>query len=556
MSFSCPKTKLILTGCIMVLLGCSPNHSARGFSAALLGVGRHRSRHGVASNAPSTMRSLSMFSKPEKQQHYSRFLSLTPFNDLRSSSFHTTCRLSMAPRVERPPDFTIDDDDAQDFEPKAKDFKKDEDDDSSEFLANLLADRGDKKEQKKRGSSSRQDSGSSSWMDKNQRFDASENTDDRFANNDMTPRTGRRGVDDNRRGRDGPKHFKERDGPKRFKERDEPKHFKEDFRGTRVFVQNLPMDATWQDLKDHFKLAGEVVFASISVDSQTRLSKGCGVVQFESTDMAKNAIKVMRDHPLSGETLYVREDFQERKDQDFAPERTGGGGGLRGDRMVSAWRCANEENARFLSDEERTSIVNLVKARDAARRRRNYEAGDKMREELKEQHGVYLDDRLKMWWTAADDSAVPVSAAAMDMNLEPWRQLKSNMENDACVNPDLVNGLLTQRDVSRREKDFSTADGLLDEATNSPDGDLILRIHDPSRTWRVWSAEPPRKPIDHQSEPRRNTSNTGVKDPAGLCIDIVTRHDPAKISEVKTLLEKFPGREYNILKKLQQRYIK
>eukprot|EP00550_Attheya_septentrionalis_P007378 CAMPEP_0198295466 /NCGR_PEP_ID=MMETSP1449-20131203/27755_1 /TAXON_ID=420275 /ORGANISM="Attheya septentrionalis, Strain CCMP2084" /LENGTH=429 /DNA_ID=CAMNT_0043995781 /DNA_START=224 /DNA_END=1510 /DNA_ORIENTATION=- len=429
------------------------------------------------------MRSLSMFSKPEKQQHYSRFLSLTPFNDLRSSSFHTTCRLSMAPRVERPPDFTIDDDDAQDFEPKAKDFKKDEDDDSSEFLANLLADRGDKKEQKKRGSSSRQDSGSSSWMDKNQRFDASENTDDRFANNDMTPRTGRRGVDDNRRGRDGPKHFKERDGPKRFKERDEPKHFKEDFRGTRVFVQNLPMDATWQDLKDHFKLAGEVVFASISVDSQTRLSKGCGVVQFESTDMAKNAIKVMRDHPLSGETLYVREDFQERKDQDFAPERTGGGGGLRGDRMVSAWRCANEENARFLSDEERTSIVNLVKARDAARRRRNYEAGDKMREELKEQHGVYLDDRLKMWWTAADDSAVPVSAAAMDMNLEPWRQLKSNMENDACVNPDLVNGLLTQRDVSRREKDFSTADGLLDEATNSPDGDLILRIHDPSRTW-------------------------------------------------------------------------
>jgi hypothetical protein len=251
MSFSCPKTKLILTGCVMVLLGCSPNHSARGFSAALLGVGRHRSRHGVASNAPSTMRSLSMFSKPEKQQHYSRFLSLTPFNDLRSSSFHTTCRLSMAPRVERPPDFTIDDDDAQDFEPKAKDFKKDEDDDSSEFLANLLADRGDKKEQKKRGSSSRQDSGSSSWMDKNQRFGASENTDDRFANNDMTPRTGRRGVDDNRRGRDGPKHFKERDGPKRFKERDEPKHFKEDFRGTRVFVQNLPMDATWQDVSSH-----------------------------------------------------------------------------------------------------------------------------------------------------------------------------------------------------------------------------------------------------------------------------------------------------------------
>jgi hypothetical protein len=264
MSFSRrPKTiqGLILTGCIMVLLGCSPNHSARGVSAALLGVGRHRSRHGVASNIPSTMRSLSMFSKPQKQQHCSRFLGVTPFNDLCSRSFRTTSQLSMASRVERPPDFTIDDDD--DFEPNAKDSKKDDDDDSSEFLANLLADRGDRKEeprQKKRGSNSREDFGSSSWMDKNERFDTSENTDARFANNDLTPRTGRRGVPDKRRERegsdrfrerDGPNRFRERDGPNRFKERDEPKHFKEDFRGTRVFVQNLPMDATWQDVSSH-----------------------------------------------------------------------------------------------------------------------------------------------------------------------------------------------------------------------------------------------------------------------------------------------------------------
>jgi hypothetical protein len=167
----------------------------------------------------------------------------------------------MASRVERPPDFTIDDDD--DFEPNAKDSKKDDDDDSSEFLANLLADRGDRKEeprQKKRGSNSREDFGSSSWMDKNERFDTSENTDARFANNDLTPRTGRRGVPDKRRERegsdrfrerDGPNRFRERDGPNRFKERDEPKHFKEDFRGTRVFVQNLPMDATWQDVSSH-----------------------------------------------------------------------------------------------------------------------------------------------------------------------------------------------------------------------------------------------------------------------------------------------------------------
>ena len=35
------------------------------------------------------------------------------------------------------------------------------------------------------------------------------------------------------------------------------KTFREDFQGTRVFVEGLPQSASWQDVKDHFRVAGE-----------------------------------------------------------------------------------------------------------------------------------------------------------------------------------------------------------------------------------------------------------------------------------------------------------
>ena len=33
--------------------------------------------------------------------------------------------------------------------------------------------------------------------------------------------------------------------------------------GTKVFVGNLAFDVSWQDLKDHFRQAGEVIHADI-----------------------------------------------------------------------------------------------------------------------------------------------------------------------------------------------------------------------------------------------------------------------------------------------------
>jgi hypothetical protein len=358
-----------------------------------------------------------------------------------------------------------------------------------------------------------------SWMERNSEFSAAASTDLKSERRD---------------GQRAPRIGRDSNGPR------EPRTFREDFRGTRVFVQGLPTSVTWKELKDHFRIAGEVVFASVSADRVTRESKGHGIVQYETTDMAENAIKIMRNHPLDGYQLYVREDVQENPGVDP--------GMPRGPTPPTMWKCANEDNAAYLAGDEIAAVKALIKARDDARRRKKYDASDQMREELKEKYGVRIDDRLKMWWSVSDGNQVP--QAIQDAKGEgrwgqkSWRQIRTSPENDACVDPELVNGLLKQRDIARKEKDFSTADALLDEARNSPDGDLYLRIHDESRTWRIWTDSPPPRRVSH------------TKDAAEQCMEIVSEYAPEKVDEIKQVLDKFPGREYNVLKMLKQRYVK
>lgn len=342
------------------------------------------------------------------------------------------------------------------------------------------------------------------------------------------------------------------EAPKRKNETWNKQNVRDDFRSTRVFVQGIPESVSWQDLKDHFRVAGDVAFASVSIDTVTGISKGCGIVQFETAEMANRAIEIMRDHPLDGAVLYVREDFQETKEGQEARKITSNNSNNRSSSSSTPptiWKCADDSNLSLMSQEDLNSVKNLIKARDEARRRKSYDTSDIIREDLKKKFSVHLDDRMKLWWISGDNS-VPKSISDIKGDgrwgkLKPWRQIPTTMENDACVNADLVNGLLSQRDIARREKDFATADKLLEEARSSPDGNLTLRIHDESRTWRIWTDEPPPRPVMEQ------TKKMG---PAEQCVMIVEKYEPSKVNEVKSLLAKFPGREYNILKKLKQNY--
>ncbi|CAG79520.2 hypothetical protein B0I72DRAFT_132452 [Yarrowia lipolytica] len=77
--------------------------------------------------------------------------------------------------------------------------------------------------------------------------------------------------------------------------------------GTQLFVGNLPYSTGWQDLKDLFREAGQIVRADIMTSHDGR-SKGSGIVLFETAEDAHRAIERFNGHQMGGRAIEVRED--------------------------------------------------------------------------------------------------------------------------------------------------------------------------------------------------------------------------------------------------------
>ncbi|NXM97129.1 HNRPM protein, partial [Sylvia borin] len=73
-----------------------------------------------------------------------------------------------------------------------------------------------------------------------------------------------------------------------------------------IFVRNLPFDFTWKMLKDKFNECGHVLYADIKMENGK--SKGCGVVRFESPEVAERACRMMNGLQLRGREIDVRID--------------------------------------------------------------------------------------------------------------------------------------------------------------------------------------------------------------------------------------------------------
>eukprot|EP00927_Polykrikos_kofoidii_P052066 TRINITY_DN45832_c0_g1_i1.p1 TRINITY_DN45832_c0_g1~~TRINITY_DN45832_c0_g1_i1.p1 ORF type:complete len:589 (-),score=81.58 TRINITY_DN45832_c0_g1_i1:78-1754(-) len=75
-----------------------------------------------------------------------------------------------------------------------------------------------------------------------------------------------------------------------------------------VFVSNLDFGVNWQALKDHMRAAGEVIHAEVMTDGggAKGRSKGCGVVQYASPEIAQAAVEELNDTILLGQPIFVR----------------------------------------------------------------------------------------------------------------------------------------------------------------------------------------------------------------------------------------------------------
>jgi len=74
-----------------------------------------------------------------------------------------------------------------------------------------------------------------------------------------------------------------------------------------VFVGNLPFKLSWQDLKDHFKAAGNVEFVKILTEDGTEhgRSKGMACLRFTEAAEAAQAVATLNGTELMGRAITV-----------------------------------------------------------------------------------------------------------------------------------------------------------------------------------------------------------------------------------------------------------
>jgi len=78
-------------------------------------------------------------------------------------------------------------------------------------------------------------------------------------------------------------------------------------RENRVYVGNLSYEVKYRDLMEFMRGAGEVLFAEVLV-TPTGVSKGCGIVEFASSEDAQRAVRELSEVSLLGRPVFIRED--------------------------------------------------------------------------------------------------------------------------------------------------------------------------------------------------------------------------------------------------------
>ena len=75
----------------------------------------------------------------------------------------------------------------------------------------------------------------------------------------------------------------------------------------RLFVGNLPYDATEDELRAHFSAVGQLSYVFIPVDRETGKKRGFAFVEFAGAEQAQEAIRQFNNQPFKGRSLAVNE---------------------------------------------------------------------------------------------------------------------------------------------------------------------------------------------------------------------------------------------------------
>ena len=75
----------------------------------------------------------------------------------------------------------------------------------------------------------------------------------------------------------------------------------------RLFVGNLPYDATEDEIRSHFSAVGDLSYVFVPIDRETGKKRGFAFVEFADGTQAQEAIRQFNNQPFRGRPLAVNE---------------------------------------------------------------------------------------------------------------------------------------------------------------------------------------------------------------------------------------------------------
>jgi RNA recognition motif-containing protein len=94
----------------------------------------------------------------------------------------------------------------------------------------------------------------------------------------------------------------------------------------KMYVGNIPYNATEEDLRELFSEYGEIDSLKIIQDQFTGQSKGFGFIEMASEEDAKKAIAGLNEKDFMGKSIRVAEARPQQKRQGFNKRGSGYGG--------------------------------------------------------------------------------------------------------------------------------------------------------------------------------------------------------------------------------------
>jgi cold-inducible RNA-binding protein len=95
----------------------------------------------------------------------------------------------------------------------------------------------------------------------------------------------------------------------------------------KLYVGNIPYNATEEDLRALFSEHGEIESLKIMKDQFTDRSKGFGFIEMANEEDAKRAIATLNGKDFKGKSLTVAEARPQQKRQGFSKRSSSYGGG-------------------------------------------------------------------------------------------------------------------------------------------------------------------------------------------------------------------------------------